>query len=151
MFRTLETRLVACRMIATMTVLCGLVDIGIAQTRLHRDLGGVSLQLDRIHLSVRRSGRVTTSIPSGNGWYYQSNYGFGGLTYDSPNGRLDSLYNVENARTFAWYTSQPPSRAPNLIDWRLQRIRPDKEFWRPPEPAVGPSHRPVRRLNYPQP
>ena len=48
------------------------------QTRLHPDLGGVSLKLDRLQLSVRLDGRVTTSVPVANKWFYQSNYGFGG-------------------------------------------------------------------------
>ena len=108
------------------------------QTRLHPDLGGVSLKLDRLQLSVRLDGRVTTSVPVANKWFYQSNYGFGGLTYDSPVGRLDSLYNTRKQQTFAWYTNNPPSRARNWNDYRLREIRP---YQLPPTtPSLGPQH-----------
>ncbi len=138
-----------CRISALLITTAGLfasTQVAVAQTRVHRDLGGVSLNVGRVNLSVRVNGRVTTSVPVGRMWAHQSNYGFGGLTYDSPVGRLDSLYN-NRSQTFAWYKTYPSARANNLVDWRLNRLRstpwqPYPTPYRQPIPTIAP--RPLR-------
>jgi hypothetical protein len=120
--------------------------LGVAQTRVHRDLGGVSMNVGRVNLSVRLDGRVTTSVPVGRIWAHQSNYGFGGLTYDSPVGRFDSLYNNQRQQTFAWYKAYPKTRVNNRVDWKLNRLRPP-----PWQPSPRPYHQPMPTVIAPRP
>ena len=111
-----------------------------AETKLSYGFGGVRMQVGRVHMSVRSRGRVSTSIPVGNTWFHQSNYGMSGVSFDSPVGRIDSISNARKRRSLAWYTARPPSRVPNRIDWKLRNIRPDTPAWQYSQPNYGAMH-----------
>ena len=107
----------------------------LGQTRVNYGLSGVSLSVGRVNINVQSGGRVTTSVPVGRMWFHQSNYGLGGLTYDSPTGRLDSITDYQRRRSYAWHTSYPRARADNRIDWKLNTIRPPHRH--PPVSGFG--------------
>ncbi len=75
-----------------------------AQTRLHRDLGGVTIRVGNVLISSRLDGRTVTAVRVGRSTFYNSNFGLTGLSYQSHTGRLDALWNGKLQRNYASFT-----------------------------------------------
>ena len=98
-------------------VVVGLTDLSCAETRVHRDLGGVTTRVGNVTMSTRLDGRALTSVRVGRSSFYNSNFGVNGISYRSHAGRFDSLWNVRRDSGFISFSPKRqkwpnPSRTP---------------------------------------
>ena len=89
---------------SAIALVIGSVGESVAQTRLHRDWGGVTQRSGNVTLRVRINGPVLTSIHVGRASYHSGDNGITGFSYYYDTGRLDTLSNPRRQRSRSWYT-----------------------------------------------
>ena len=101
------------------TVVTGFTDLSWSETRLHRDLGGVTTRVGNVTISTRLNGRTLTAVRVGRSSFYDSNYGVKGISYRSHAGRFDSL---SSPRRNSGFVSFSPQRQ----DWSYRAVSPNR-------------------------
>ena len=100
------------------TVVTGFTGLSWSETRLHRDLGGVTTRVGNVTISTRLNGRTLTAVRVGRSSFYDSNYGVKGISYHSHAGRFDSLLSTRRDSGFV-------SFSPKRQDWSYRTVTPD--------------------------
>jgi len=82
-----------------------------AETFLHPDLGGVTTQVGNVRISIRRDGRIVSTVNVDRNEFHSSNFGLSGISRYGETGRLDVLSTARHrGQSVGWYR---PYHRPN--------------------------------------